>query len=276
MPELPEVETIVREMRPKIVGKTFWKVDLPWPKVALPTAQFLEQMIVGRKVLDVTRKAKYIIVILDQDMRLVVHLRMTGRVMFVKSKDREKFIRAIFTFSDATQMFFSDVRKFGRIWLYHEKEFLVGTGMDKLGVDPFVDEFSLQILQKILGGGRMGILKNKLLDQTVIAGIGNIYADEICFRVGLHPSSRTENLTAENLSQIYEAILYCLSEGIKHNGASIQDFRGTRGDSGKHQKYLQVYGRTDDPCYRCGTPIIKTRVAGRGTFYCKMCQKLLE
>lgn len=272
MPELPEVETVVREITPALLGKKFWKVDAVNPSTFLPSALVVEQLLPGKKILKIRRKGKFIIFDLSGNLVLVVHLRMTGMLLFKPSKRLQKFIRAKFTFSDATVLCFSDIRKFGKIWLYHKSEYLQKTGLAKLGVDPIVDQFDLAVLEKLYKQQK-GILKNRLLDQSVIAGIGNIYADEICFRIGLHPASRVEKLNSQDLKKLHQAIKKCLEEGIKHNGTTISDFVGTKGDAGKHQHYLKIYGRTGDPCYVCGTAIRKTRVAGRGTYYCVKCQR---
>ena len=273
MPELPEVETIVRELRPKIVGKKFWKVEGKPESVFKPSYKNVTAGLKGLKVLAVTRRGKLIVFELERGMRLVIHLRMTGRLLWKKVRGKEKHERAIFTFSDATYLIFSDARKFGRIWFFNEREFERATGIARLGVEPFSADFSREKFEKLFVN-RRGILKNNLLRQDLIAGIGNIYADEICHRIRLHPSSRLENLQAKDFKNLHAAILSCLEEGIEHCGASVSDFVGTRGTLGKHQKYLQVYGRTGDCCYQCKTVITKSRVAGRGTFVCARCQVL--
>ena len=272
MPELPEVETIVRELKACVIGKKFWKFEGKLANVIKPLPQEVAAKLVGLHIENVTRRGKFIIFELDKNMCLIIHLRMTGRLLWKKVRDKEKFIRAIFTFSDGTQLIFSDVRKFGRIWLYSKNEYPEATGISRLGFEPLNQTFTLQKLIDLFYQ-KKGILKNTLLRQDLIAGIGNIYADEICHRIQLHPSSRLEKLTKKDLSKMYEAIQFCLGEGIKHCGVSVSDFVGTRGMLGKHQKYLQVYGRKGDACYRCTLPIQKTVVAGRGTFYCEKCQR---
>lgn len=273
MPELPEVETVVREIRPAVLGKKLWKFEALNVSTFLPSVQAFEEYLPGKIIEKVSRKGKYIVFDLSEDYVMVVHLRMTGMLLFKPSKRLEKFVRGVFTFSDATKLMFSDIRKFGKVWLYHRSEYLEKTGMYRLGVDPIVEVFDLKLMESLYLKQK-GILKNRLLDQSVITGIGNIYADEICFKIGLHPSSRVEKLTKTDVGSLYTAILHCLNEGIKHNGTTISDFVGTKGDAGKHQNYLQIYGRTGDPCYICGTAIQKTRVAGRGTYFCIKCQKL--
>jgi len=273
MPELPEVETVVRELKKQIVGRKFWKFEALNKSTFLPNTKVFEKDLPGKQILDIKRKGKYLIFVLSGDLHMVVHLRMTGMLTVEKIVKTKKYIRGIFTFSSGARLFFTDLRKFGKIYLYPQKEYLKKTGMANLGVDPIAEEFDLKILEKLYLNQK-GILKNRLLDQSVIAGVGNIYADEICFRIGLHPSSRVERLKMSDVAKMHEAILHCLGEGIKHNGTTFSDFRGTRGDAGKHQKYLQVYGRTGDKCYVCETPIQKIRAAGRGTYFCVKCQKL--
>lgn len=273
MPELPEVETVVQQIRPAIVGKKIWKFEAFNASTFLPSVETFQTYLPGKTIIAVSRKGKYIVIELSEEFIMVVHLRMTGMLLFKPSERLKKFVRGEFVFSDAKKLLYSDIRKFGKIWLYHKSEYLKKTGMAKLGVDPIVEKFDLDLLESLYLDQK-GILKNRLLDQTVITGIGNIYADEICFRIGLHPSSRVEKLTKKDVANLHEAVLHCLNEGIVHNGTTISDFVGTKGDSGKHQKYLQIYGHTGDACYVCGTTVKKIRVAGRGTYLCMKCQKL--
>ncbi len=275
MPELPEVETVMRQVKSQVLHKKFWKVKVSDKAIVLPSVRVLEELLPGKVIIDVRRKGKFLIFDLSENLVMVVHLRMTGMLLFAPSERLKKFIRVEFLFTNAKKMFFSDIRRFGRIWLYHKSEYVQKTGLGKLGVDPILEAMDLDLME-ILYSNKKGILKNKLLDQTLVAGIGNIYADEICYKIGLHPASRTEKLNKRDLAALQEAIIHCLTDGIKHNGTTISDFVGTRGDAGKHQKYLQIYGRTGDPCYRCGTQIRKTRVAGRGTYFCLKCQKLKQ
>ncbi len=274
MPELPEVETVVRALQQQIIGFKFWKVEILNPGTCWPSADFLQENLPGRVVEKVRRFGKFIIIELTGKMDLVVHLRMTGMLLFDKQHREKKFIRVAFTFSNAKKLYFSDVRKFGKIWLVKRSETAQVTGIARLGIDPFESQtFSQTHLEKIFASQK-GKLKAKLLDQSLITGIGNIYADEICFAIGKHPEFPLPKLKKSDFSKLYQAIITCLREGIANGGTTIADFVGTKGDSGKHQLYLQVYGRKGDPCYVCQTKITKTRVAGRGTFVCLKCQKL--
>lgn len=273
MPELPEVETIVRELCATAVGKKFWDMESKLDSTFTPDPGKILNQIRGVRILDVVRRAKFIVFILDQRLRLVVHLRMTGRLMWKKPKKEVKHVRAVFIFSNATSLLFSDTRKFGHIWFGTEKEIDQISGMSELGPEPL--EISEENFCSLFAQTK-GILKNSLLRQDLIAGIGNIYADEICHRIGVHPSSRLEKFGSKRITALYEAVQYCLKQGIEHCGVSMSDFVGTRGTLGKHQKYLKVYGRVGDECYTCGSIIKKTRVAGRGTFYCPKCQPVVR
>lgn len=261
MPELPEVETIVRELREAAVGKKF--------TTAAGDLVDFNSEIKGLVIKTIKRRGKYIILALGGGKIIVIHLRMTGRLMWEVQAGREKYIRAVFNFTDGSKLIFSDVRKFGRIWFGNEKTIFKESGIIRLGVEPL--ESNLQDFHKVFPN--RGILKNSLLRQDLISGIGNIYADEICFRAGLHPSIRIEKLESEDIKRLHRSVRLCLREGIKHCGVSVSDFVGTKGELGKHQKYLQVYGRKGDPCYVCGLEIQKSRVAGRCTFYCMNCQR---
>lgn len=272
MPELPEVETIVRQLRSTAGGKKFWDVEILLPSVCTPETDEFKSKLKGLRIQDIIRRGKYIVFVLDHAMYLVIHLRMTGRLMWHKSEDRQNFIRVIFHFSDATALYFSDVRKFGRVGLFSKAEYENKSGISRLGIDPFDENFTPQTLKQIFKNRRT-ILKNTLLRQDLIAGIGNIYADEICFSLGCHPGAIISEWTPSFLKQLHLSIQKCLEQGIAHCGVSLSDFAGTRGELGKHQHYLKVYGRKGDPCYNCSTPILKTVIAGRGTFFCPKCQK---
>lgn len=278
MPELPEVETIVRELAVSLVGKAVSGIDCINKSSCVLKASLRDvgsRGAWGAKITGVCRRGKFIIIQLEKSLRLVVHLRMTGRLMWQVEKNREKYLRAVINFSDGTKLYFSDVRKFGKLWLCGEKDYEKITGICRLGAEPLKTGFGefLEIFFGVKGKGKKrGFLKDLLLRQDRLAGIGNIYADEICFRSGLHPKSRIENISRSKREILYANIKKCLEEGILHCGVSVSDFVGTKGDLGRHQNYLKIYGRAGDPCYRCGEMVEKTRVAGRGTSFCGKCQ----
>lgn len=269
---MPEVETIVRELKNSAKNKIIKSVECRFESSCV----FEEGIKADNlKILDVERRGKFIVMILDNNLRLVVHLRMTGRLMWYVEKGREKYVRAVIYFTDGTALYFSDVRKFGRVWLCGNKDFENVTGVCRLGIEPFAssyDDFERTFFLDRFGRRKRGYLKNNLLRQDLVVGVGNIYADEICFRSGLHPSSRVENIPKNQFKKIYKNVLECLEEGILHCGVSVSDFVGTNGHLGKYQNYLKIYGRAGDQCYECGSEIKKIRVAGRGTHVCEKCQ----
>lgn len=274
MPELPEVETVVRALKEQVLGLKFWKVDILNPGTCFPDPDFLVENLPGKLIKNVRRFGKFIIIELSDGWDLVVHLRMTGMLLFNKQHREKKFIRVVFTFSNAQKLFFSDVRKFGKIWLIKRLDMPLITGVAKLGLDPFESAaFTLENIKKLMSQ-KNGKLKPKLLDQSLITGIGNIYADEICYAINKHPLVEITSLTEKDFLNLFNAIQSILTLGIANGGTTISDFVGTKGDSGKNQLYLQVYGRKDDLCYRCSAKISKIRVVGRGTFFCPACQLL--
>ncbi len=274
MPELPEVETIVRELKKSAINKTIKSLDCRLESSCVVDSKIRAGNL---KILDIERRGKFIVMILENNLRLTVHLRMTGRLMWHVEKGREKYVRVVINFTGGTALYFSDVRKFGRVWLCRMKDFEKVTGVSRLGIEPFgssYEDFEKTFFRDRLGRRKRGFLKNNLLRQDLIAGVGNIYADEICFRSGLHPLSRIEKIPKNQFIKVYQNVLACLEEGISHCGVSVSDFVGTKGNLGKHQNYLKIYGRAGDECYECGSEIKKIRVAGRGTHVCKKCQVL--
>ncbi len=272
MPELPEVETIVRELREVAEKKTISDSQVLTDSVVWPDAVSFKNKIRGLQIKTISRKGKFLVLELSKGMMLVIHLRMTGRLMWRLQKGRDKYIRVIFAFSDGSRLIFSDMRKFGKVWLCSKKYYEKITGIARLGVEPLSDFFGYEEFKNVLAN-KKGRIKNLLLRQDLIAGIGNIYADEICHMSHVCPTSRIECLKDPKLRDLYHAIRYCLNEGINHCGVSVSDFVGTRGNQGKHQHYLKVYGREGKRCRSCKSLIKKIRVAGRGTYYCPFCQE---
>lgn len=269
MPELPEVETITRELRLTAVGKVFEFVKIK-NRGSIKSDIDYFQTIKGQSIVDVQRRGKFIVMEISGGGRLVVHLRMTGRLLWEVEPHKKKYIRVVFGFTDGDSLFFSDVRKFGCIWFYKKNAYEQGTGIWKLGKEPLeMNEGELHSL----AGKASGSLKAFLLRQDAMTGIGNIYADEICFRSGLNPERKMQSLSIKDINRLYKSVGICLKEGILNCGVSMSDFTGTNGNLGRHQHYLKVYGRDGDPCYECSNPIFKMRTAGRGTFYCGKCQK---
>jgi formamidopyrimidine-DNA glycosylase len=266
MPELPEVETIARGLKPELVGKTILSADLRWARtLSTPSPARFKKQIAGQKILDVSRRAKYLVVHLET-CSFLVHLRMSGDLVVREGKIKpEKHDRLLLRLSDKRYLAFNDTRKFGRVWLTDQPETILG----KLGPEPLEKSFTAEWLFENLHK-RNRSLKPLLLDQTFLAGLGNIYTDECLHLARLHPRSISSNVTQEQARALHKAIRAVLREGIRRNGASIDwVYRG-----GDYQNHFRVYDREGKPCPVCGTVIQKFTVGQRGTHICPNCQRL--
>ena len=266
MPELPEVETIARALQTDLIGKTILSAEVRWARtLATPSLIQFKKQIAGQKILDVSRRAKYLILNLE-DYNLLIHLRMSGDLMIREGKIKpEKHDRLLLNLSDHHYLAFNDTRKFGRVWLTDHPEEILG----KLGPEPFGKVFTAQWLFENLHA-RKRSLKPLLLDQTFLAGLGNIYTDECLHIANLHPLASSNNVTKEQATALHKAIRAVLKEGIRRNGASIDwVYRG-----GEFQNYFRVYGRDGQACSVCGTTIQKLTVGQRGTHICPTCQHI--
>jgi len=264
MPELPEVETIARKLKPDLLGKTIKDADVRWARtLATPSSRKFKEQIKGQKIKDVTRRAKYFILQLNE-YQLLIHLRMSGD-LYVKNGTTkpEKHDRLIIKLSGNRSLFFNDTRKFGRVWLTENPEDILG----KLGPEPLERGFTPQWLYKSLQNKHRQ-LKPLLLNQSFLAGLGNIYTDEALHIAKLHPLSPSDSVSQEQAKALHDAIRNVLKEGIRRNGASIDwVYRG-----GEYQNYFRVYGREGEACNVCGTHIQKLVVGQRGTHICPTCQ----
>ncbi len=271
MPELPEVETVVRGLRAPLLGRTITGAWLDWPNSLVHPApdEFCAQ-IVGQTVQRLDRRGKYILIALS-GATLIIHLKMTGRLYVVPddaANEADRWVHFRFQLDNAHQLRFSDARKFGKVILTPDPEWVIG----KLGPEPLEDAFTLETFQERLAG-RSGVLKSLLLNQAFVAGIGNIYADEALFRAGLHPLRTAASLTAQEQAGLYTCIRDALSTGIDYEGASISWYRKPDGTPGESQDHFLAYGRTGQPCARCGTPIERIVVGQRATHFCPTCQQ---
>jgi formamidopyrimidine-DNA glycosylase len=271
MPELPEVETIARALqggsreRHGVAGRTIRAVDVLWERsIACPDVNTFRREIKGRKILGVRRRGKFLMFDL-QGRTLYVHLRMSGDIRVEEKTNAPlgKHDRVIFTLEDGSRMVFNDVRKFGRMWLVEGDH----PAIDKLGLEPFDENITARRFTQQLHA-RKRQLKPLLLDQTFLAGVGNIYADESLHMAGLHPLRRSDSLTEAEAGRLLRAVRSVLKEGIRRNGASIDwVYRG-----GDFQNHFRVYQRTGEPCPVCGTAIERILVGQRGTHLCPKCQ----
>jgi len=272
MPELPEVETIVRGLRPQLQERTITALRYDWPRTLhTPDAPIFAARIVGQPVRAVTRRGKYVVLTLSPDT-LLIHLRMTGRLYVVPAEaqaEADRWLRAAFALDDGRELRFSDVRKFGRCYLLDDPAQVLG----RLGPEPLDPRFTVEAFRRQLDG-RRGRLKPTRLDQRVIAGVGNIYADEALFHAQLHPLRRVDTLNAGEIARLHAALQHVLRQGVAREGASVDWYRKADGSRGSAQETLAVYGRAGQPCPRCGQPVERIVVAQRGTHLCPRCQPL--
>lgn len=264
MPELPEVETITNNLRPQITNKYIRRCLVNWDRsIAFPLAEQFQQQIVGQQILMLSRRGKFIQIQLSNDT-LLIHLRMSGDLLvYPSSYQATKHDQVLFYLNDRCVMVFHDTRKFGKLWLTNNPSLI----LSKLGPEPFSDHLTPANFYSLLQQKKRQ-LKPLLLDQTFIAGLGNIYTDEALFGAGLSPKKNSSELDSEQAKSLLFSIRNVLSTGIKNNGATIDwVYRG-----GKFQNHFRVYQRTGLPCLECGTPIKKISLGQRSTHFCPRCQ----
>lgn len=267
MPELPEVETVVRTLKTQILGERIQSVTVYWPKTVYESKTFVSDLS-GQRIQDITRRGKYLIFVLDHGF-MSVHLRMEGR-FFLTPLDQEprKHTHVIFELSDR-KLEFNDTRKFGRIQFSHEHPEL---NLIQLGYEPF-DERLTPIHLRSLAKTRTIPLKSFLLDQSAIAGLGNIYADEVCFLSRLSPLKKVNTLTLKQWQEVIGIMRMVLSEAILDGGATVRTYTASLGITGRFQSHLRVYGRGTQACLTCGTPLRRLKIGQRTSVYCPTCQK---
>jgi len=268
LPELPEVETVRTSLEPLLKGRTLERVEIDDARLTRPfEPQAVAGELEGERVAAVERRGKYLIVRFESGRALLVHLRMTGSFR----SEETPHTRAVITLDDTTRIVYRDVRRFGT-WLLLEAGELDSYLDAKLGAEPLGRGFGPRALAAALDGRRAPI-KAALLDQRTVAGLGNIYVDEALWRARLHPLRTAESLDAEEVRALHRGIRAALRMGIARQGATLRDYAQPDGSRGGMQHEFKVYGRGGEPCERCGTPIEKIRLAGRGTWYCPSCQR---
>ncbi len=270
MPELPEVETVVRGLDAVLPGERVARVDVRWQRsiATPPPARFVGEL-VGREVASVGRRGKFILVQLMPAKWLLVHLRMTGRLLLSASVDEmdSAHTHVIIGFASGLLLRFEDVRKFGRLYLVDDPLQVVGD----LGVEPLSSEFTVPQFSAALAHRRRSI-KPLLLDQSLLAGLGNIYVDEALWEARIHPARAADSLSSSEITELHSAIRDVLWRAVERCGTTLRDFRDAANRPGSNQFSLAVYHRTGEPCLRCGTPIVRCVLAQRGTHYCPHCQ----
>ncbi len=265
MPELPEVETIVRELWPILCGKTIEKIQVLWPRTVYNDEKGFTEALTNNPIVNVERRGKYICLLLEKGETLTIHLRMTGKLVFQTAEKDLKHTRVILQFTDGAILYFIDTRKFGRMQLWPATQPLL-TG---LGKEPLEEKTVFQALS-VLKSRRA--IKTILLDQRVLAGVGNIYADEALFRAGIHPLTPAHKVSKPKLKKLSHHIPEILLAAIENKGTTISDYRRTDRQAGNNQSFLKVYGRHHQPCFTCQTPIVRLTINARGSHFCPKCQ----
>jgi len=284
VPELPEVETVARDLRPRIVGATITGARCSWARtLRTHTPEDFVGSVAGRRIEAVGRRAKQLVVELSGDAALTIHLKMTGQLFVVPQEAPEDpYVRLVLELADGREIRFRDIRKFGRVGLYGRDpvtgELVTEVGgvavFADTGPEPLDPAFTVRAFRRRLRR-RKGRLKPLMLDQSFLAGVGNIYADEALWAARLHPLRTAATLRPLDERRLYEAIRSILSEAIERRGSSIDDYTAPDGD-GSMQERLQVYQRTGEPCPRCGRPIKRIVIGARSTHFCSWCQRLSQ
>lgn len=301
MPELPEVETVRIGLARLLPGRQVMAVDFDWPKSFPNASSDVTAFLIGARVADVKRRAKVLLIELSSNYSLVIHLKMTGQLVFIVPSSSElrtpnpelrfgaghpneslignlpdKSTRVTLTFSDSSQLFFNDQRKFGWVRLIPTPEVMNLDFFQKVGPEPLAADFTWQALRDRLIRRKNTNIKAALLDQTVVAGIGNIYADESLWGAKIHPLMLVKDLKPRQFQTLYEEVVFVLELAIEKGGSTDRNYVNAEGKKGSYMSFARVFRREGQPCPRCATTIIKTRVAGRGTHICPNCQQLRQ
>ncbi|WP_188453438.1 DNA-formamidopyrimidine glycosylase [Virgibacillus oceani] len=274
MPELPEVETIKNTLKQFVLEKTIENVEVFWPNIVkMPDdIEQFKHILHGQTIQDITRKGKFLLFQLDAYV-LVSHLRMEGKYSVHQSKEpMKKHTHVAFTFSDGEELRYNDVRKFGTMHVFKKGDELKEKPLIQLGPDPFEQDFSFAYFyEKLKKTDR--VIKAALLDQTIVAGLGNIYVDETLFKAGVHPLKKASKLTKKEVKAIQKEATATLKEAVAQGGTTIRSYVNGQGEMGMFQQELFVYGQENQACKNCGKPIVKMKIGGRGTHLCVICQK---
>lgn len=273
MPELPEVETIRRSLESKLLGRTIEKVYVFLERIVKkPGAGEFCRLLAGRKITSLDRRGKYLLVRLEGGYTWVVHLRMTGQLIYAPEKLKHRHLRLAFLLDNGHWLNFIDMRTFGSMYLLPDDRLDEIRGLATMGPEPLSDRFSVEEFYRRLQKRKRAV-KTVLLDQMVVAGLGNIYADEALFLAGIDPRREVASLSKTEIERLHQAVVRALRQGLRNRGTTFRDYLDGAGEKGKNQYYLNVYHRSGKPCRRCGTEIVKIRVGGRGTSFCPNCQK---
>lgn len=288
MPELPEVETVKIGLYRLLPGREIASVEHDWPNSFPNAEQDVAKFMIGAKVTDVRRRAKVLLIDLSSKYSLIIHLKMTGQLVFRSSSDKfaaghpndsligklpDKSTRVTVSFSDGSKLYFNDQRKFGWMRLIPSLEVPNLDFFKKVGPEPLSSDFTWQALRDRLMRRPGSNIKSVLLDQTVIAGVGNIYADESLWGAKIHPETPVRDLSASKIHKLYDELRFVLKLSIEKGGSTDKNYVDAEGKKGSYLSFAKVFRREGLACPRCNTQIIKTRVAARGTHLCPHCQK---
>ncbi len=271
LPELPEVETVRRGLNRLVKGKVISKVEVTYAPMIKTGVDAFCQDLIGQEILDVDRRGKYLLIYLT-DHVLISHLRMEGKYNFFADQvPANKHFHAFFTFIDGSTLVYQDVRKFGTMELLGKADVDAYFISRKIGPEPTEEDFDLEEFAKKLAKSKKPI-KSHLLDQSLVAGLGNIYVDEVLFKAKVHPAQTSNQLSTDQVADLRQATIEVLQLGIEKGGSTIRTYKNALGMDGTMQDYLQVYGKTGQACPRCQTEIVKIQLGGRGTHFCPKCQ----
>jgi formamidopyrimidine-DNA glycosylase len=275
VPELPEVETIRRQLAPRVAGRTIVEAEVFDPLWCAPRApEEVEADLRGERIVSLGRRGKYLVLELDDERFLVMHLRMTGNFLWVAEEDDQPgrpHLRVRLVLDDGNRLLFVDQRRFGTGVVVDGRERLEDYLTERVGPEPLEPSFTPAMLASA-ARGRKAPVKAFLLDQRRVAGVGNIYADEALFRARIHPLRPAGRLRRNELDRLHAGIVEALQAGIARQGASIDNYRDANGDRGSMQDEFLIHLREGKPCVRCGRPVVKMVAAGRGTYVCRHCQ----
>lgn len=283
MPELPEVETIRFGLQKKIVGLKITKIRILSPKSFIGNPNLVQ----GKKVLNIWRRAKILGIDLSGDMTLLFHLKMSGQLVLIgdsrfigghptpdmRDQMPNNHTRVIFSFSDGSHLYFNDQRKFGWVKVVDRQQAVGDSMFAKLGPEPLEKDFTWEILKENLLKHKKTPIKVALMDQKVVSGVGNIYANEACFAAKLDPRTKVGDLGDQEFKAIHKGVIRVIEDGIKYGGSSRAHFVDAEGHKGYFLDYAYCYGRDKHPCKNCGTEVKKIQLGGRGTYFCPSCQK---
>lgn len=276
MPELPEVENVRRNLNQLVVGKTITAVATNWEKILVGGLALFQQALKGATITGVDRRGKYLLVRFDHHLTLVSHLRMEGKYQLAinAAQPLPRFVHVWFDFTDGSQLRYLDMRKFGRMQLCDTDNVAASVpGIAAMGPEPTATDFDAAAFYQTLKRHKKPI-KSVLLDQSVVAGVGNIYADETLWRAKINPEQPAATLTRKEATRLHDEIIAIMAEAIELGGTSVHTFVDANGNRGGFQTHLRVYDREGTPCPVCGTTIVKIKVGQRGTHYCPHCQPL--